>query len=111
MFCAFSRLKTKPIFSPWHCHWFPKNNKSKAEIVHLLIACIMNDMKLNPEKKSIISLLAAGLLSIFARKKIKHTQEDLKKAEFKTSTQRLGIRFNEKIRDVFRFRWIRKRNG
>ena len=77
----------------------------------MLIACIMNDMKLNPEKKSIIGLLAAGLLSIFAKKKIKHTQEDLKKAEFQTSTQRLGIRFNEKIRDVFRFRWIRKRNG
>jgi hypothetical protein len=56
-------------------------------------------------------LLAAGLLSIFGRRKIKHTQDDLRKAEFQTSTQRLGIRFNEKIRDVFRFRWIRKRNG
>ena len=71
----------------------------------------MNDMKLNPDKKSFVGLLAAGLLSIFGKKKIKHTQEDLKKAEFRTSTQRLGIRFNEKIRDVFRFRWIRKRNG
>ena len=68
-------------------------------------------MKLNPDKNSFVGLLAAGLLSIFGRKKIKHTQEDLKKAEFETSTQRLGIRFNEKIRDVFRFRWIKKRNG
>jgi hypothetical protein len=70
----------------------------------------MKDMKLKPEKKSFVGLLAAGLLSIFGRRKIKHTQDDLRKAEFQTSTQRLGIRFNEKIRDVFRFRWIRKRN-
>jgi hypothetical protein len=28
--------------------------------------------------------------------------------EFKTSTQHLGVRFTEKIRQVFRFRWIRR---
>lgn len=61
--------------------------------------------------KSFVSLIASGLLSIFSSRRLKHTNEDLKKAEFKTSTQSLGIRFNEKIRNVFRFRWLRKKNN
>ena len=60
--------------------------------------------------KSFINFIAAGLLSIFTIKRQKHTKEDLKRAEFGTSTQRLGIRFNEKIRDIFRFHWIKKQN-
>ena len=60
--------------------------------------------------KSFLSLVASGLMSIFSSKRIKHTNEDLKRAEFKTSTQSLGIRFNEKIRDVFRFKWLRKKD-
>jgi len=48
------------------------------------------------------------IVSLFGKKPTKPAAEDFKKAEFKTSTQRLGVRFNEKIRDVFRFKWIRK---
>jgi hypothetical protein len=33
--------------------------------------------------------------------------DDFKRADFKTSTQHLGISFSEKIRDVFRFRWLK----
>jgi hypothetical protein len=33
---------------------------------------------------------------------------DLAKAEFKTSTQRLGVRFTDRIRDVFRFKWVKR---
>ena len=62
-------------------------------------------MKVN----SFLGLVAAGILSLFGKKSGKVTTEDLQKAEFKTGTQRLGIRFSEKIRDVFRFRWIRKK--
>ena len=61
-------------------------------------------------RKSFLSLIASGLLSIFSSRRIKHTAEDLKKAEFKASTQRLGIRFTEKIRDIFRFRWIKRKD-
>ena len=60
--------------------------------------------------KSFLTFIASGLMSVFSSKRIRHTNEDLKKAEFKTSTQRLGIRFNEKIRNVFRFKWIRKKD-
>lgn len=62
-------------------------------------------MKIN----SFLGLVAAGILSLFGKKSGKVTTEDLERAEFKTGTQRLGIRFSEKIRDVFRFRWIRKK--
>ena len=66
---------------------------------------------MSPKKgKSFLSIIASGLLFIFNSKKIKPTNEDLKKAEFKTSTQCLGIRFNEKMRNVFRFKWIRKKD-
>jgi hypothetical protein len=61
--------------------------------------------------KSFINLMTTGLLSIFTIKRPMHTKEDLKRAEFGTSTQRLGIRFNGKIRDIFRFRWIKKQNN
>jgi hypothetical protein len=57
---------------------------------------------------SVLGLLAASLLSIFSKSPPKPTADDLKRTEFKTSTQRLGIRFTERIRNVFRFRWIRK---
>jgi len=56
---------------------------------------------------SFIGLIAAGLLSLFGKSPAKPTTEDLNRAEFKTSTQRLGVRFSEKIRDIFRFKWIR----
>lgn len=36
------------------------------------------------------------------------TSDDLAKAEFKTSTQRLGVRFTDRIRGVFRFKWVKR---
>jgi hypothetical protein len=56
---------------------------------------------------SFLGLLAGWLLSLFGKSPPKPGIDDLKRADFKTSTQRLGIRFSEKIRDVFRFRWLK----
>lgn len=55
-----------------------------------------------------VGFVGGILTSIFGKRRRKPTVEDLKRAEFKTSTQRLGVRFTEKIREVFRFRWLRK---
>jgi len=52
--------------------------------------------------------VAARLLCVFSGRRGKPTAADYERIEFKTSTQRLGVRFTERIRDVFRFRWIRK---
>jgi len=57
---------------------------------------------------SALGFLAGGLLSIFGKSPPKPTTADLQHADFKASTQRLGIRFTERIRNVFRFRWLRK---
>jgi len=57
---------------------------------------------------SLLALIAGLLLSMFGKSPDKPTSADLQRAEFKTSTQRLGIRFTERIRGVFRFKWIRK---
>jgi hypothetical protein len=58
--------------------------------------------------QSFLGWLAGVIMSFVGKSAGKPTVEDFKRAEFKTSTQRLGIRFSEKIRDVFRFRWLRK---
>ena len=66
-------------------------------------------MSFGNKVNSCLASIAGMLLSIFGKSPAKPTTADLQRAEFKTSTQRLGIRFTEKIRDVFRFRWLRKR--
>jgi hypothetical protein len=51
--------------------------------------------------------LAGVVLNIFGRKR-KITPADLHRADFPTSTQRMGLRFTERLRDVFRGRWLRR---
>jgi hypothetical protein len=57
---------------------------------------------------SFFGLIAGRVLSIFGRRPAKPDANALRQMEFKTSTQQMGVRFTEKIRQVFRFRWLRK---
>jgi hypothetical protein len=53
--------------------------------------------------------LAAGLLArLFPTRLPDITGDDLRRNDYSTSTQRMGVRFTERIRNVFRFRWIRE---
>jgi hypothetical protein len=63
-------------------------------------------MSVKTKKNSILGFLAAVFSMFFRRPK--PTNNDLKKNDFKTSTQSMGVRFNEHIRNVFRFKWIHK---
>jgi len=54
-----------------------------------------------------LGLMAAAASTLF-RKSVKPTTDDLRRADFKTSTQRMGVRFTDKIRNVFRNRWLKK---
>ena len=65
-------------------------------------------MSVRAKINSFLSLFASLLLSIFGKSPARPTTADLQRAEFKTSTQRLGIRFTERIRNIFRFRWLRR---
>ncbi len=50
----------------------------------------------------------ASLISAFTHKNKKKDTDDLSKIEYKNSTQTMGITFNDRIRNAFRFRWIKR---
>ena len=57
---------------------------------------------------SVLGFIMGVLSSLFGKSQPGPTAADLQRAEFKTSTQRLGLRFTERIREIFRHRWIKK---
>mgnify|MGYP000910251098 CR=1 FL=1 len=60
-------------------------------------------------KKALRLGLVAGLVAGWShRPRPDITRADLRRHDYSASTQRLGVRFTERIRDVFRFRWIRE---
>jgi len=66
-------------------------------------------MSARAKMSSFLGSLAGLFLLLFGKSSAKPTAKNLQQAEFKSSTQRLGIRFNERIRDIFRFRWLKRR--
>ena len=68
-------------------------------------------MTMRTFRKKILAFLAATLFTVMTRRK---DPADLarraKKLDFPTSTQRLGVRFTEKIRNHWRRRWLKFRN-
>jgi len=59
-------------------------------------------------KSAFLGSLAGAFSSVFGGKTKEPSAEDLKRADYNTSTKRLNVRFTEKIRNVFRFKWIKK---
>jgi hypothetical protein len=66
-------------------------------------------MAVHAKISSFLGSIAGFFLSVFGRSVRRPDTNDLKKTEFKASTQRMGIRFTERIRDAFRIRWLKKR--
>lgn len=52
-----------------------------------------------------VALIAAGL----ARRRGKADNETMRRLDFRTSAQRLPLRFAAKLRDAWRARWLRIR--
>jgi hypothetical protein len=48
------------------------------------------------------------LARLFSRRLPRPDSSDLRKHDYRASTQHMGVRFTERIRDTFRFRWIRR---
>ncbi len=62
-----------------------------------------------PHAKALWLGLAASLLArLFKTRLPEVTGEDLQRNDYSASTQRMGVRFTERIRNAFRFRWIRE---
>jgi hypothetical protein len=65
-------------------------------------------MSLRSKINSALGFVAGLILVFFPKSVRKPTNEDLKQVEFSASAQRLGVRFTERIRDVFRFKWLKR---
>ena len=62
-----------------------------------------------PRTKALWLGLVGGLIARLFRTRLPEvTGEDLRRNEYSTSTQRMGVRFTERIRNAFRLRWIRE---
>ncbi len=62
-----------------------------------------------PGKKFLQLGLIAGLIPRLFRTALPEvTRADLKRQDYSISTQRLGVRFTERVRNAFRLRWIRE---
>ncbi len=60
------------------------------------------------KKNSILGALAGRILPFFTRS-VKVDAETLRRADFTASMQKVGLSFSEKIRDVFRCKWLKKK--
>ncbi|MFH1615710.1 MAG: hypothetical protein ABIG61_11590 [Planctomycetota bacterium] len=66
-------------------------------------------MKTPSGKNHILAAAAAVISRLFSKKIDSNTPEKRHQNEFKSSTQKIGVRFTKKLRDSFRHRWLRKR--
>jgi hypothetical protein len=60
-------------------------------------------------KTSRLGFWAGLALSWLTAGKPAVTQSDVRKLDFLTSSQKFGLRFTERLRDVFRFRWLTRK--
>ena len=55
-----------------------------------------------------LGLVGGWLLQLFRTARPDVTCADLRRHDYSMSTQRLGVRFTERVRNAFRLRWIRE---
>ena len=63
----------------------------------------IEDLRLKIENLKISFVI---FISSIFKKKLK--SKNLKEVDFSTSTQKIGVRFTDRIRDIFRYRWVKK---
>ncbi len=67
-----------------------------------------NPAKASRAKAVWLGLVAGLLVRLFRTRLPAATGEELQRNDYSASTQRMGVRFTERIRNAFRFRWIRE---
>jgi hypothetical protein len=63
----------------------------------------IEDLRLKIENFKISFVI---FISSLFKKKLK--SKNLKEIDFSSSTQKMGVRFTDRIRDIFRHRWVKK---
>jgi hypothetical protein len=86
----------------------PNSWLSEKRLFYRLFCIKIMKMSVSSKKGTFLGFFAGWFSSLFGRPVTKPTAGDFRRMEFKASAQRLGIRFTEKIRQVFRFKWLRK---
>ncbi len=66
----------------------------------------MTTSRQNPKSRR-LGLGASLLLTVFGRKPELDSAAELYKKDFHPNTQKMGLRFTERMRKVFRLRWLR----
>jgi hypothetical protein len=66
----------------------------------------MNRLK-SSRKSNRLALGAGLLLSVFGRKPRSHSADELYKKDFRPNTQKMGLCFTERLRKVWRPKWLR----
>ena len=66
----------------------------------------MNRLK-SSRKSNQLGLGAGLLLSVFGRKPRSHSADELYKNDFHPNTKKMGLRFSERLRKVWRPKWLR----
>ncbi len=65
-------------------------------------------MKQNEKKKHRYLGWGAGwLLKLFGKNPRLHSPAELYRKDFHPNTQKMGLRFSERIRNIFRHRWLK----
>lgn len=64
-------------------------------------------MKQNTTKQKRLGWGAGVLMSMFSRKSKSQSTDELCKNDFHPNTRKMGLRFTERIRNVFRLQWLR----
>jgi hypothetical protein len=62
---------------------------------------------MKPYLRKTFHIAAAWLVNRLCRKKPKSSPELFREKEFSANTQKMGIRFTDKLRSIFRKKWIR----
>lgn len=61
----------------------------------------------NDSKQKRLGLGAGLLMGLWGRKQQRLSSAELYEQDFHPNTQRMGLRFTERMRNVFRNRWLR----
>lgn len=64
--------------------------------------------KQRPTKAVWLGRLGGAFSRLFQRRLPPVGVSDLRAHDYPTSTQRMGLRFTDRIRDTFRFRWLKR---
>jgi len=65
-------------------------------------------MEADSGKNRILGAVVFGLCRLIGFRKRKIDRTDLKATDFSTNTAKMGVRFNDRVRNVFRHKWLRK---